>query len=293
MVMKSLRDARLYCNPDKCKFFEKEVDFLGHHISACGIEANSSKIEKIMNWPIPRSATDVRGFLGLVCYIAHFLPRLANYTCVLTPLTTKDAHKCFPKWTDAHQAAFEAVKALVLSAECLTTIDHEQPGDNKIFVTYDASDWHIGATLSFGLTWESARPVAFNSLQLKPAEKNYPVHEKELLAIIHALKKWCSNLLGTHFYIYTDHCTLENFDTQKDLSRHQLRWQEFMSQYDLTITYIREDNTVADALSRLPPNCFPDEVPPTVVNTILMINSDREILKKIKAGYLEDDFCIR
>ena len=86
MVMKSLRDAWLYCNPDKCRFFKKEVDFLRHHISACRIEVNSSKIERILNWPVPKSATDVRGFLGLVRYIALFLPRLADYTCVLTPL---------------------------------------------------------------------------------------------------------------------------------------------------------------------------------------------------------------
>jgi RNase H-like domain found in reverse transcriptase/Integrase zinc binding domain len=291
--MKSLCDARLYCNPDKCRFFEKEVDFLRHHISARGIEVNSSKIERILNWPVPKSATDVHGFLGLVRYIALFLPRLANYTCVLIPLTTKDTHKCFPEWTETHQTAFEAIKTLVVSAECLTTIDHEQPGDNKIFVTCDASDWRIGATLSFGLTWETARPIAFDSLQLKPAEKNYPVHEKELLVIIRALKKWRSDLLGSHFYIYTDHRTLENFDTQKDLSCRQLRWQEFMLQYDLTITYIRgEDNTMADALSRLPPNCFPDEIVPMVVNVILTIDSDRHILNKIKAGYLEDEFCI-
>jgi hypothetical protein len=93
-----------------------------------------------MNWPVHKSATDVRGFLRLVHYIALFLPRLADYTCVLTPLTTKDARKCFPEWTEAHQTAFEAIKALVVSAECLTTIDHEQPGDNKIFITCNASD---------------------------------------------------------------------------------------------------------------------------------------------------------
>jgi hypothetical protein len=75
-------------------------------------------------------------------------------------------------------------------------------------------------------------------MQLKGAEKNYPVHEKELLAIIRALKKWRSDLLGSHIFVYTDHRTLENFDTQKDLSRHQLRWQEFLSQYDMTIIYI-------------------------------------------------------
>ena len=86
--------------------------------------------------------------------------------------------------------------------------------------------------------WESARPVAFDSMQLKGAEKNYPVHEKELLAIIRALKKWRSDLLGTQFLVYTDHRTLEIFNTQKDLSRRQLQWQEFLSQYDMSITYI-------------------------------------------------------
>jgi hypothetical protein len=68
-----------------------------------------------------------------------------------------------------------------------------------------------------------ARPVAFDSMQLKSAELNYPVHEKELLAIIHVLKKWRTDLLGNHFYVYTDHRTLENFDTQGNLSRRQLR----------------------------------------------------------------------
>jgi RNase H-like domain found in reverse transcriptase/Integrase zinc binding domain len=209
---------------------------------------------------------------------------------------TKDCRKNFPSWTTDHQTAFDAIKALVVSANCLTVIDHEHPGENNIFVTCDASDWRTGATLSFGPTWETACPVAFDSMQLKAAEKNYPVHEKELLAVIRALKKWCSDLLETHFYVYTDHRTLENFDTQKDLSHHQLQWQEFLSQYDLTMTYIRsEDNTVADALSRLPPNCFTDESPMTTatVNAVLKITSDNDILKMIRNGYEEDEFCKR
>ena len=96
-------------------------------------------------------------------------------------------------------------------------IDHQNPSANNIYITCDVSDWHTGATLSFGPTWELARPIAFNSLQLKLAEQHYPVHEKELLAIICALKKWHMDLLGTQIHVYTDHRTLENFDTQKDL----------------------------------------------------------------------------
>jgi len=104
------------------------------------------------------------------------------------------------------------------SRECLTTIDHDDLGDNKVFVTCDTSDWQTGVALSFGPTWELACLVAFDSMQLKGMEKNYPVHEKELLAIICALKKWHSDLLGIPIIIYTDHQTLENFDTQCDLS---------------------------------------------------------------------------
>ena len=89
----------------------------------------------------------------------------------------------------------------------------------KTFVTTDASDHRTGAVLSFGETWETACPVAYDSYQLNSAEKNYPVHEKELLTIVKALKKWQTSLLGTHFQIYTDHHTLEYFQSQKDMSR--------------------------------------------------------------------------
>ena len=181
------------------------MDFLCHNISARGIEANTSKVNKILNWPVPRNMTDVQSFLGLVRYISTYLPRLANYTCMLTPLTTKEARREFPTWTDMHQCAFEAIKVLVVSHECLMMINHEDLGDNKVFVTCDASDWHTGAALSVGTSWELAHPVAFDSMQLKGAEKNYPVHKKGMLAIICALKKWRADLLGILIHIYTDH----------------------------------------------------------------------------------------
>jgi len=82
----------------------------------------------------------------------------------------------------------------------------------------DTSNKWSGTVLSFGPTWDTAHPVAFDSMTFKGAELNYPVHEKELLAVIQALKKWQVDLLGSPFFIYTDHKTLENFNSQKDLS---------------------------------------------------------------------------
>jgi hypothetical protein len=289
LVLQALQAAQLYCSSKKSTLFTTELNFLGHRVSQRGIEANGSKVERILNWPTPRSAKDVRQFLGLVRYISVFLPSLAEHTTLLTPLTRKECNTLFPPWTAEHHDAFQAIKALVVSRDCLTTIDHHNPGDNRIFIACDASQRRTGAVLSFGLTWESARPVAFESRQLRGAELHYPVHEQEMLAIIRALKKWRSDLLGSHFTIYTDHQTLQNFELQKELSKRQARWMEYMSQYDCSIQYINgADNCVADALSHLPD--IVDDTS-TLVTGVFEIKSDPSIVADIKEGYQKDPWC--
>ena len=252
-IMEALRAAKLYVNPKKTHLFCYEIKFLGHIISQRGIEADGSKVDKILDWPIPKSANDVRAFLGLVRYLNAFLPRLAAQSLLLSRLTTKECDKKFPEWTQQFQDAFEKIKGIVVSRECLTVIDHKKLDSNKIFLTTDASDRATGAVLSFGPTWETARPVAFDSKSLKDAELNYPTHEKELLAILRGIRKWRVDLLGSPFLVYTDHKTLLNFHTQKEMSRRQARWMEELSIYDCKFVYVKgSDNSVADALSRYP-----------------------------------------
>ena len=86
-VLNALCTAKLYVNPDKTSLFCTKIDFLGHHISTRGIEADNKKVDRILNWPQPKSTSEVRGFLGLVHYIAAFLPSLADHTGILTELT--------------------------------------------------------------------------------------------------------------------------------------------------------------------------------------------------------------
>ncbi|KAG1804741.1 uncharacterized protein HD556DRAFT_1226353, partial [Suillus plorans] len=81
----------------------------------------------------------------MVRYLSDHLPDVARHTRILTALTTKAAELHFPGWNEQHERAFAAIKALVTSPECLTTIDHDNPGLNKIFVTCDASDYATGA----------------------------------------------------------------------------------------------------------------------------------------------------
>jgi RNase H-like domain found in reverse transcriptase len=165
-------------------------------------------------------------------------------------------------------------------------------------VTTDASDLQTGAVLSWSPSWEAACPVAFNSMQLNDVQKCYPVHEKELLAIIHALKKWRADLLGGPISIFTDHRTLENFNTQRDLSCRQAHWQEFMAQFEMKIYYVKgEDNMVTDALSCLPGVDAMEDIQPHYelwlqgsVNATMTISADKTFLNNVKKGYLEDNF---
>ena len=252
-ILQTIKDARLYVNKKKTKLFSYEINFLGHKISQNGIEADPSKVEKILDWPVPKNTKEVQRFLGLVKYLSAFLPCLAIQCSILSRLTTKACKKNFPGWTQIYQTAFDNIKQIVVSRECLTVIDHKALKTNKIFLTTDASDRCTGAVLSFGPSWQTARPVAFDSCTLKDAELNYPVHEKELLAIMRGIRKWKCDLLGSPFFVYTDHKTLLNFDNQKDLSRRQARWMEELSIYDAKFVYVRgQDNTMADALSRYP-----------------------------------------
>jgi len=253
IILAALRKAGIFINAKKSVLFTTNVEFLGHHISLNGIEACDRKAGKILDWPIPTSCTETRQFLGLVRYWHNFLPDLATHCCILEQLTQKCFERDFPPWTQEHQNAFDAIKHLVVSRDCLTVIDPSLLPEYKIFITTDASDVASGAVLSFGKTWETACPVAYELCSFKGAELNYPVHKKEMLAVVRALKKWKYDLLGVPFFMYTDHKTLLNFPTQRELSRRQARWMELLSIYDCKFVYVKgEANSVADALSRCP-----------------------------------------
>ena len=219
LVLKALRKAELYCSQKKSSLFTTDINFLGHHISVRGIKADNTKVKRILNGPTPKSAKHIHQFLGLVRYISMFLPSLAEHTSILMLLMQKECNATFPLWTSTHRYAFESIKRAVVSWDCLTTIDHKNPGENKIFVTCDASKCRTGAVLVFGPTWESVRPVAFKSRQLNGVEQNYSVHEQGMFVIVQALKKWRVNLLGTHIHICTNHKTLQNFNFQRNLSQ--------------------------------------------------------------------------
>ena len=195
-VLDRLATAGLKLKPRKCALFHKQVAFLGHVISLEGVSTQTEKVEAVKSWPIPKSKKEVRSFLGLVGYYRRFIKGFANIARPLTKLT--GLHEKF-KWTDDCQAAFEQLKSSLMTAPIL---GYPRP-IGQIIVDTDASGEAVGAVLS--QVQDGKRVVlAYLSKALTPAEQNYCVTRRELLALVTASKAWHPYLFGRPVIIRTD-----------------------------------------------------------------------------------------
>jgi deoxyuridine 5'-triphosphate nucleotidohydrolase len=244
-VLGILREHKLYAKESKCEFAAKEVEYLGHLLGEHGIRPDPKKVQAVQEWPRPTSPHDIMSFLGLANFYRKYIAHFAQTAAPLTDLLVHD--RSF-QWTDKEQKAFEQLKQDLTSAPVLLV-----PNPNLPFiVNTDASGVAIGAVLSQD-TEKGRQPVAYESRKLNAAEQNYAVHEKETLAIIHALKTWRVYLLGRKFTVITDHQSLQYLQSQPHLSQRQARWLEFLQEFDFEVVYKPgPTNIVADALSRLP-----------------------------------------
>jgi transposase InsO family protein len=244
-VLGKLRDNQLYAKLSKCEFARPQVEYLGHIISGSGLQVDPNKVAAVEKWATPKTIRDIQSFLGFANYYRRFIPGFAEKASALTALTKKGATW---EWTTKCEDSFRSIKQSLLSAPLLR---HPDPKKEYSMAT-DASDYAVGAVLmqDFG---EGLQPVAYYSRQLKAAERNYPVHDKEMLAVVLACKHWRCYLEGRHVDILTDHYALKYFRTQPTLSRRQTRWMEFLEGHlDYTIKYKPGVENPADALSRQP-----------------------------------------
>jgi hypothetical protein len=239
MVLQRLQEHQLYAKLSKCEFWIDEVLFLGHIINRDGFVLGSKKVADILNW---KALTDVRGiksFIGMVGYYRRFI---AGSLKIARPMTGLLANKVEFKWTQKCQEAFEALKEKLTTTPVLILSDMHKP-----FSVYcDASYAGLECVLT-----QEGRVVAYSSRQLKVHEKNYPIHDLELVAVVHALKTWRHYLYGQKCDVYIDHKSLKYIFTQSELNMRQQRWLELIKDYKLEIHYHpRKANMAADALSR-------------------------------------------
>ncbi|KAG3233246.1 hypothetical protein PI124_g21675 [Phytophthora idaei] len=184
-----MRENKLYANLKKCIFCAPKIPVLGCYVSKNGVRADPEKVSSICAWPTPQSRTEQRQWLGLANYLHKYTK---NYAGLIQPLSSMLKKDATWSWTSAHQAAFASVKKSLAEAPILAL-----PDDSKPFhVVCDASDFAIGCALMQFDDEGRERVVSYQSRQMKPAERNYPVHDNELLAMRYALIKFRVYLLG-------------------------------------------------------------------------------------------------
>jgi hypothetical protein len=256
-VFVQLCKHKFYLRKDKCELFADSIDCLGHRIDDKGLHADADKMAKIREWNTLCNFNDVQRFLGLVQYLAQFLPDVMAYT---SPLASITANGTPFSWRPLHEKCFQTIKVICCQMPILCPIDHKK--DEPIWIICDASMYGIGAMYGQGPTWQTCRLAGFMSKKFTEAQGNYCVFEHETLTILEALLKWEDKLLGYRIHVVTDHKALEFFKTQLHLSGRQMRWMEYLTRFDPDIRYIKgEWNKVADALSWYYEHDYWTEVP--------------------------------
>jgi hypothetical protein len=244
-VVDRLRSAGLQADIKKCEFGVKRTKYLGFIISTDGVQVDPEKVQVVASWQRPRTVKGVQSFLGFCNFYRRFIRDYSRITAPLTRLTRND--HAFDFNTECI-TAFEKLRRCLLSAPLLA---HYDAGSQCMLET-DASDTVVAAVFSQkGLDGEW-HPVGYFSKTMAPAEINYPIHDKELLAIVRSLEHWRSELeaTGHDINVITDHKALEYFMTSKLLSARQARWAEILSRYRFQITYAPGKLNRADPLTR-------------------------------------------
>jgi hypothetical protein len=237
VVLQKLRDHHLYAKFSKCEFWLDTVKFLGHTISSNGISVDPSKVQEVMDWKHPTSVHQIPSFLGLAGYYRRFIP---DFSKIAKPMTERLKKGVKFSWDQECKNAFHTLRAHLTTAPVLPQPDVSKPFD----IYCDASRIGIGCVLM-----QDNRVIAYASRALRTHEQNYPTHDLELAAVIHALKIWRHHLIGTKcISILTTKA--KYIFTQADLNMRQRRWLELIKDYDLEVHYHPgKVNVVADALS--------------------------------------------
>ncbi|CAJ0955438.1 unnamed protein product [Ranitomeya imitator] len=248
MVFQVLRANSLFVKGSKCLFGVQKVSFLGFIFSPSAIEMDPVKVQAIYDWAQPTSLKSLQKFLGFANFYRRFINNFSSIAKPLTDLTKKGADVV--NWPSAAVEAFQELKRRFSSAPVLCQPDVSLPFQVEV----DASEIGAGAVLSQRSSDGSVmKPCALFSRKFSPAERNYDVGNRELLAMKWAFEEWRHWLEGAkhRVVVLTDHKNLTYLESAKQLNPRQARWSLFFSRFDFVVSYLPgSKNVKADALSR-------------------------------------------
>ena len=263
-VFKRLEVAGLKLKPSKCTFFQSTIRYLGHVVSEKGISTDPDKVSSVVNWPRPTCVKEVQQFIGFAGFYRRFIEGFSKVARPLNDLLggspksrgkrSKSKSSVPFKWTDEHEESFKQLKSCLVSAPVLGFADYSKPFE----VHTDASSLGLGSVL-YQVQEGQKRVISYASRALKPAERNYPAHKLEFLALKWAVTdKFNDYLYAQRFEVWTDNNPLTCVLSSARLDAVGHRWLARLASYNFSIHYKSGSTNIdADALSRLP---IPQEV---------------------------------
>ncbi|CAN6679374.1 unnamed protein product [Malus baccata var. baccata] len=244
LILKRCMETNLVLNWEKCHFMVKQGIVLGHIISENGIEVDKSKIDLVRHLPSPTSVREVRSFLGHAGFYRRFIK---DFSKIAQPLCRLLQKEVVFEFTKECTASFNQLKELLTTAPIIVPPDWSLPFE----LMCDASDYALGAVLG---QRKDKKPhvIYYASRTLNDAQLNYSTTEKELLAVVFALDKFRSYLIGTKIIVFTDHAALKYLLTKKEAKPRLIRWMLLLQEFDIEIRDKKgSENVVADHLSRM------------------------------------------
>lgn len=252
LVLTRLEENDLTIQPKKCEWSKNEVQFCGFMIGEQGIRLDPEKLRAIRDWEPPAkeggalARTHLRGFIGFVNF---YKDGIDHFSDIAAPLTDLQSPLKEWKWGDREQNAFETLKKVAMTAPLRAAFRFGIP----VEMHTDASNEAIAATIEHRYACGHTQPIAFYSRKLNKAERNYNVHDRELMAIRDAFRSFHSWLHGSPkpVKVYSDHKALEHFLHTTKLTQRHARWAEELGEYTFQIQHVPgRENGAADGLSR-------------------------------------------
>jgi hypothetical protein len=237
----------------KCKFAQRQIKLLGQIVGNGTRQLDPEKVRAVLEIKPPTSKKEIQQFIGILSYYRIFIPNMSELSYCLTELTKGKKNKDL-KLNDEQLKAFEDLKKALATAAVLTTPVFD--GKTPFVIQADSSAHSVGACLQClaqGQPDGSERPIAFASSKLTPAQRNWSTIEREGYAVIFALRKFETYLIGAPIYIYTDHNPLQYIVDCSPKSARLIRWALSLQKFNIISVQHKRgvDNGNVDGLSRL------------------------------------------